>query len=525
MFNKYNCPYFSNMSHNNCRYAIDEHKMYRNSCIPNIPNYDTHNKKSKGLKSLMSTLDEMDFIVQEGHIKYIDILKLCSEGIVDSCLAQNVGAPYASCILPAAPEQETYIELKNEGSGKYPQNINYIAPGVTYKLRPDEAIILIGITPPEAYYFGFRSYVGFVENQLMKSYSDAITAGNENTGYYHMIGASLGDTLNNYNIWTNNTPRGSRGNPFNSLTIIISTADKNINQQMRYALELAGYSADIMNNDNIPIELVNMGLEKGRDSFVFVMRVAKWLNPNIGNSYLDSLDKYWNILRITPKTALNYRNPWPVPLLRRKETCNTEFMLIPYIRKNFEHLRNEIVKKYAAEFEVEDLETDLWIMSNYESIVQDANILVDDRDALYLRTNNFQFTTDEDFVVVYGIDHSSTGKAVYYNSSLYGEDLLNGVAAVFSSAELKYPADNYFSYNNRNSKYFYSYKMGRANCKDCAAIVPYSTGNPQGKAFGVDNNQNVFLGFRLYLDHTTLVGPAAYDVVWDRAIMFRKKKV
>jgi hypothetical protein len=32
-------------------------------------------------------------------------------------------------------------------------------------------------------------------------------AGNENTGFYHNIGASLGDQINNRRIWTDNAAR------------------------------------------------------------------------------------------------------------------------------------------------------------------------------------------------------------------------------------------------------------------------------------------------------------------------------
>lgn len=64
------------------------------------------------------------------------------------------------------------------------------------------------------------------------------------------------------------------GKPFNSSTIIISTADRYINKQIRNALGIAGYSQDIMNDDNIPIELVNMGLEAEKDTFIFMILIS-----------------------------------------------------------------------------------------------------------------------------------------------------------------------------------------------------------------------------------------------------------
>ena len=43
-------------------------------------------------------------------------------------------------------------------------------------------------------------------------------------------------------------------------------------------------------------------------------------------------------------------------------------------------------------------------------------------------------------------------------------------------------------------------------------------------AYGVDNNQDVRIVFRVYLDKIAMVGPYIFDVIWDRAILFTKKK-
>lgn len=75
-------------------------------------------------------------------------------------------------------------------------------------------------------------------------------------------------------MWTDNTPKGIPGKPFNSSTIIISTADRNINIQIRDVLETSGYSPDIMNDDNIPMELVNIGLEKPMELIITKMFVS-----------------------------------------------------------------------------------------------------------------------------------------------------------------------------------------------------------------------------------------------------------
>lgn len=482
------------------------------------------------IKDFVSTLKKRGFIVQKGELRYIDILKACSEGKVDSCMANNAVAPYAVGILPPAPGQDPG-EGQDPSPGydpdnpdNYPPNINFILPGLTYKLRSDEAIVVLGKTPPPAVYFSFRSYLGYVENKPGKDYSKYSVTGNDETGIYHRIFAALGDTVSNFNIWTENTPGGAAGNPSNSSSILITTADRDINEQIRDALESAGYSPDIMNNDNIPLGLVNMGLEKGKDTFIYLMRVAIWAEKHVGDAYINNLDTFVQVLRITPKIALASINPWPVPDLKIKETGTTEFQIVPAVRDDLDHLRSEIINKYGTEeYDHVELNTNLWLPKSYEGLIQDVDVLGDTLDAAYLKTDEFQLKSDDDFVIVYGVNHEVTGKAIYNNVCFYGVKFLNGVAVANVSIEFQNSAAEYFPEEAENSKYYYVCKMARRLGDDCLITIPYSTGNPSGIAFGVDNNQDVFVGFRSYSDKETGVGPALFDYIWDRAILFKKK--
>lgn len=147
----------------------------------------------------------------------------------------------------------------------------------------------------------------------------AVTAGDRYTGYYHFIGASMGDQINNYSIWTDNTPYGNPREPYDTSTIIITTANKRINKYMRDALNDSGFSPGIMNNDYIPIDLVNMGLEKGKDHFSFVMRANIFQDPELGWDYIYNMENYFTVLRITPKIPCIYiQTPGPYRHLMRR---------------------------------------------------------------------------------------------------------------------------------------------------------------------------------------------------------------
>ena len=482
------------------------------------------------ISDFISTLEERGFIVQEGKLEYLDILKLASEGKIDNAFANNAGAPYATYVLPPAPGQDPSPGQRApkgynpKAPDNYPANIEYAAPGISYKLRPDEAIILIGKTPPPAYNFSYRSYLDFVEDKPSKDYSGAIKAGNEYTGFYHNIGASLGDQINNRRIWTDNTPYGAPGDPFSSNTIIITSADRGINKQMREALIGSGFSPGIMNDDNIPAGLVNIGLEKGKDTFFFLMRAAIWLDYDAGWDYINNLKNYVKVLRITPKNPHTSMNPWPIPALKTRETGTTEFQVVPNARKELDYLRNQIIKKYGKDYNHVDLDLNLWILDGYEGILQDTIVYYDNRDGLYIRTEDFQLTSDEDFVIIYGVDHTQTDFATFFNISFYGSEIWNGVAGANTTDELKHPATEYFPKGYRNSKYYYAVKMARKAKEGNEVIIPYSTGNPSGSAFGVDNNEDAYIGFRIYANPKTNVAPPIFDVIWGHAIVFNKKK-
>jgi hypothetical protein len=492
---------------------------------------DNRNEENTEITDFISTLNNRDFIVQEGKLSYVDILKLCSEGIVDSCLANNVGAPYAVAFLPPAPNQQPTkgqlppIGYNPDNPNNYPANVDYLAPGFAYKLRPDEAIVFIGTTPPPALYYCMRSYVGFIENKPEKDYSEYITAGNDNTGLYHMIFASLGDQLNSFNIWTDDTPNGAPGKPFDNSTVIISTASQNINQQIRDALTSVGYNKDIMNDDNIPMNLVNMGLEKGKDNFIYMMRFVLWADQNVGTQYVNQINQHLKVFRITPKVPVQDINPWPVPTLKIRETGITEYQVVTDARRDFDHLRNEIIQKYGGnEYDHLDLDTMIAIPDNFHAILQDVNVYGDDRDAVYFKTEDFQLTSDDDFLIIYGINHERTGKAIYSNASFYGAEFYNGVVAAFSTVQFPDSALEYFPDGYENAGYYYAYKMARKADDENVIIIPYSTGNPLGKAYGVDNNKDARIVFRVYLDQIAMVGPYIFDIIWDKAIIFTKKK-
>jgi hypothetical protein len=123
-----------------------------------------------------------------------------------------------------------------------------------------------------------------------------------------------------------------------------------------------------------------------------------------------------------------------------------------------------------------------------------------------------------EFIVVYGINHVATGKAIYQNFVPYGADAFNGVGMV-TDADFNGTAQEYLP-DNPNAKYLYVYKIAR-NCSGDTHCyeLPYGPGG-----YGISVDQPLMIGWRLYLERATQTGPSYSEIVYDRAIKFDPNK-
>ena len=69
------------------------------------PMTDEFSDDNGSVNKFVSTLEERGFIIQKGELRYLDILKLVSEGVVDNAQGNHAGAPYSVTLLPPAPNQ------------------------------------------------------------------------------------------------------------------------------------------------------------------------------------------------------------------------------------------------------------------------------------------------------------------------------------------------------------------------------------------------------------------------------------
>jgi hypothetical protein len=309
--------------------------------------------------------------------------------------------------------------------------------------------------------------------------------------------------------------------PFGTNMVIVLCANAEVRDSITKCLEAAGYPDSMVNVMEIPADTYRMGLEKGKDTFSIFGRVSQPEDRDAFDTYLQKLPETATVLRVSPKEEVP-ASTFEIKDLQPRGSGVHEAAKLSQSTERLDTIRDTIIAKYADEYDYEELSTDIGITDGLTAYMKDADAQGDVYDAAYLNTGDFTLQSDEDFVVVYGVNHVNTGKACYFNAVLHERPLINGVCSVYDSL-MPGSAAEYLEDAGDEADGYYVYKMARTKMDEYTAIIPYSTGNEQGKFYGVDNGSTVFVLFRIYLDETGR-GADYYELINDRAIVFHKKQ-
>lgn len=430
-------------------------------------------------QGLTAALTQRGYTVQAGEMQFFqieDCLKM------PNCAGNNPTSPYGMYCLPPAPGDTPARPAEPpcplEGDLRW-----------VWRLRPDEAIVLLGQTPPRSRYFSFRTYL-FSRQGWFR---------------HRELFASLGDALNFKRIATTGTPNGERGDPFARETVVITTADQHIDSLLRQTLSGIGVPEAIVNTESIPTALTKMGLEEKHDKFTMLFRVALFTDRAAGERYVDTPPA--TLLRVTPPAPVAVE-PFPVQPLRPRGTHTSEAWLKPAL--------DELIAAVEARYrplEMKHRRTITLNLNGRHCIERGTLCLGDVSDTTYSTSLPARLSDNpQDFFVVVGVHHEATGKASYVNLGVYHTRRLMGIGAV-AGDELAGSAERYLP-NHQASKYLYAYKFAR----DCRG-EPFCFDVPTGER-GVP--LDVALNFieRPYLEPGTNVGPLASQLLEPQALHF-----
>ncbi|MEQ1500756.1 MAG: hypothetical protein ABMB14_00930 [Myxococcota bacterium] len=413
--------------------------------------------------------------VQTGSIVYGDYDDCCESD--SSCFFSNASSPYGVYDVPPAPGQ--------------PIDDPDIQPHTpSFHLRPDEALVFLGTTPPPAAYFGWRSYLAW---RL------------EDEGPRPILG-SLGPSLNNQVVAAARAPDPVWGAPF----ALVTTADAAVEREIVGWLVESGWDPRWISVDRIPASLVRLGFDRDADTFAGVMRVAVFDDPAAGAAYTENPGV---VLRVTPGGAVPAApaEPHPVAAVPPRGSGETEQAWQPAV----DALGDAIRARYPDHLPIE-VDANPWWFETYDCI-DDGFCSFDITDRYYARVPSLYLPTDDTFVIAYGVNHERTGKASYANVTIESVANMTGLAGVDSpqfpgSARTVLPDepkvdDLYLVVIARDCTQFPGF-----------ACLEVPTGCP-----GVDLDEELIVDFRAYLEPATNAAPLHEELIADRVIKFFPK--
>lgn len=450
-----------------------------------------------------------NFAVCDGCAHPVDSIINFDNGIMDSAAGNNAGQPYKAIQLPI---KETSAETVN-----------------LFKLESCEAVVYVGLTPPQADYFSFAPYMNERKVNPLVAKGD-------------WVFAALGDPINNMGIVVE-----GGGSPFAKQTVIIFAADKGVFERVKRAAIEAEYPEAMINQCVIPSKLLNMGTADESDSLMILVRGANFADETDREAYLSN-DTYATIWHVKPN-----ENPTPhlfatPPLKVRK--WNEEKRLMPGLKAGLKRLETAILTK-TNRMGYKSFRSARWFAESrdvlesehgYQSSLFHKFVAGEGSDTTYLRTTangepaNF-ILGENNMVIVYGVNHAATGLSTYSNFSVYGDwittndpseyimgcgdHIWNGVAGMTShefagSAAAYIPGDPMVDY-------LYAIKVVRKKMpgdNDNYTIVVPTPEGLETPSYGIELDKPMMIGYRSYLNPHTGIGPDYDDIIPERALWF-----
>jgi hypothetical protein len=416
-------------------------------------------------------LEKKGFVVREGLYVPWDLGAAYCRGWADTCNLNNHGVPYHLMVPPP---------LDGQAPTQSP---------VLFRLRRDEAIVVVGPTPPTCRYYSYTLYL-----------------------YYRWDPRQgrIRKVFDTFSQSTNQLLLKTGGSAFGKNIVLTFTCDRKVDQDVRDAAKAAGFPGDVLNTYVVPSSALktNETLDAMSDTMTIVQRTALVTgSPNAENPI---------VLRVTPATPtpVGQLNPFPAPDLRVRGTGKTETDWTPAT----EVLRESILARYPGRTP-QEYTTIQYLDQSPIAIQSWGNTLAESSDTTYLGTQEtFKLSQDpDDFLIVYGVNHAKTEKCLYANLNVYQACALCGVASVFSDDYANTAQDYLVGPQPFDPSYLFAYKIAR-NCNGDPHCLTVPTSNVCGQ--GASLNDDLTLGFRAYLEPKTKTGPSYTELFFERVLHF-----
>lgn len=433
---------------------------------------------------VVSAFQNSGYAVRMGEANKQFPIEFCLAGYTPDANGNNVGVPYFGIQMPPPPGQDSL----------------YSVP-LMYNVRIDEAVILIGKTPPKCKYFSYRSY-------LYNRYYDFPPPPER-----RKINASLGETTSLYRM----RPDLPLDSMFSRNFAVIMAADSILAAEAKATILAATTviaPADI-HFDILPSgDLFRCGADFQADWTNILHRVSLFEDTVAQNDYMDHPPlEVLQVTRILPAIE----GKWSVHPFLPRTSGMTEYDLF----HDMEKLEFRIYETYHQNYDIIWLSSTPFNLEAYTAIQQGVNAFGDNHDCLYVLTNDF-LLGENDIALAYGVDHTQTGQAVYDNIIIYGSKYFDGFGGLTNEMMAKSARQFLSDSDTSVADKFYAYCFARHPIpgNPYVFIVPADTNNTLS---GINVDDSVFLCTRLYVNSVTKIGPDPLEVILDRFVLLRLK--
>jgi hypothetical protein len=428
--------------------------------------------------------------------------------VLGNCMGNNPAAPYIMPTMPLWPDE--FVDEGLRGVlGPLP-NDNW----ATHRMDKREAVLVVGMLPPPARYFGIQTYV-FSRAGAFNT-SDPVYQRTLLDPVMHnllfsvvpkspsrvLVFSSIGNSINNVTI------ERQSGAAFDQRRAFIISTDKGMAQEMTDAI----VRARVSNKDNVfdePVSssLVRLGLGAEADDFMTIIRYAQPEDEDAAEAWRQQ--RPVAVLRVRDGNA-NGTEPWPKPVYDQK-TARSELALADNVSALVAAIRQQWGQPgaFAGQFLSLQLSVDL---IGQHCLARPMNCLGDNQDTDY-QLSPTVIPDDNTVIAVAGTLGTATGNATYVGLSVnriadltavanVSDEDVQGSAALFSKAV----ADTdklYVQYFARNC-------TGIAHC-----LVITEDMIPKGAAIKIIQRNYVVPGTARGPDPTQLVNPVA--IILDRS--------
>jgi hypothetical protein len=360
--------------------------------------------------------------------------------VLGNCMGNNPAAPYIMPVMPLWPDE--YADQGLRGVlGPLPDD-NW----ATHRMDRREAVLVVGMLPPPAKYFGIQTYVFSRAGAL--NTADPIYRATLSDPVMHkllfsvvpknpsrvLVFSSMGNSINNVTI------ERQSGAAFNQRRAFVISTDQAMAQEMTDAIVRARVSdKEEVFDEPVSSSLVRLGLEANADDFMTIIRYAQPEDEVAAEAWREARPIV--VLRVRDRNA-NATEPWPTPVYDQK-IARSELGLSDNVSALVAAIKQQWGQPGATVGSFVSLQLSVDLIGQH-CLARPMNCLGDNQDTDY-QLSPTVIPDDNTVLAVAGTLGTATGNATYVGLSVNrmadltavanaSDEDVQGSASMFSNA-------------------------------------------------------------------------------------------